>query len=78
MLKPGRRCHLFEDKKQSSTPITLKNLSETPNGQIFYNTYRGSLMQDAPQISFKPTELQEFKLINLQKEELENVTSKGT
>ena len=70
IIKPGITRQLFEDKKDSGTPIITPNLGETPNGQIFFNTFHGSVLKDAPSIEFKPTDTQDIKLINLKGEKM--------
>ena len=77
MIKPGIKHQLFEDKEDSGTPIIMANLGETPNGQIFFNTFHESVLKDAPRIEFKPKDTQDIKLIKLQGKKIGSFTLKG-
>ena len=45
---------IFHAKEANLMPVTLKKISTSSNGAKFYNSYLGSLMEDAPcSITFK-------------------------
>ena len=77
MVKPGIKRQLFEDKKASGTPILMSNLSQTDNGLIFFNTFRGSKLQEASTMSFQASELSDIKLSHLKGEKNGTFTVKG-
>ena len=56
---------LFNDKKDSATQVTLTSVGAGSNGLRFFNSNRGSRMEDAAAIDFKPGQLQHSQLLDL-------------
>ena len=57
---------LFNDKKDSATPVTLTSVGTGSNGLRFFNSNRGSTMEDAAATDFRPGQLQHSQLLDLQ------------
>ena len=55
---------LFNDKKDSATPVTLTSVGTGSNRLRFFNSSRGSTMEDAAAIDFKPGQLQHSQLFD--------------
>ena len=56
---------LFNDKKDSATPVTLTSVGTGSNGRRFFNSNRGSTMEDAAAIDFKPGRFQHSQFLDL-------------
>ena len=65
-------------KKANFVAVTLKKISATVNGAKFYNSYRGSLIEDAPyNITFKMDENPSLDIRDLKNKEQGEYIVKG-
>ena len=76
---PNVKIQLFKEKKKSSQPITMTNVTKIEeNGMLFFNSNRGSRVHDASAVQFMNTPVEELKLIDIKDEFSGTFTLKGT
>ena len=62
---PTIKLLLFKEKMDASQPIKLSNLIEVDTGAIFFNSNRGSRVEDVFAVPFMDTPVDDLKLIDI-------------
>ena len=62
---PTIKLQLFKEKMDASQPIKLSNLTEVNTGAIFFNSNRGSCVEDVFAVLFMNTPVDDLKLIDI-------------
>ena len=62
---PTIKLQLFKEKMDASHPIKLSNLTEVNTGAIFFNSNRGSRIEDVFAVPFMNTLVDDLKLIDI-------------
>ena len=74
---PSIKIQLFKDKTFASQPVKLTNVTKVASGTLFFNSNRGSRIEDASAVTFKNTPLEDLKLIDIKDEFSGTFTVKG-
>ena len=74
---PGIKIQLFKDKKFASQPVKLTNVTKVASGTLFFNSNRGSRIEDVSAVTFKNTPLKDLKLIDIKDKFSGTFTVKG-
>ena len=57
---PAIKRNLFQQKKDASQPVKMTQLTKTETGIIFFNSNRGSRIEDIPSVPFMNTPVDEL------------------